>query len=681
MRRLLAASIACLLAALASSAEFIADIEYARAGDQPLLLDVSIPNGQGPFPIVILVHGGGWNSGDKRGADKPNSGADITPWFQPLSEAGFVWVSINYRLAPANRWPACRDDTLAALAWVKQNAPTYQGDPARVAVMGHSAGGHLALFTAFADPSIRPQAIVLCAAVTEFEQELPRRGGVSPALQDLFDLPPALDSHSLQILRQTSPVNLLQPGLPPLLLIHGDADKTVPIEQSHELLRRAKVLATPAELLVLPGAPHRLTEWDKHDPDWSPKLTSWLRQTLDRSPTPAPTFFTGHDSSLAILPTPDLLPTPSGRAENLLTQLGCNLSIAWRNRQLDELVVVSTKGEPINLHYSGKSITLAGPIGSRFTLDAALQITAQDKAFDAYVAADGSGQYTSVQQAIDSGPTERAPGQSWTIQIAPGTYRELIHVQQDRPSITLRGYDAASTVLTYDLQAKLPGPDGNPIGTSRTPSTFIDALDFQAENLTFENSAGTIAQALAIRLDGDRNTFRNCRFLGWQDTILVNKGRHYFENCYIEGHVDFIFGAATCYFNRCHIHCLKNGYITAASTPPESKYGYVFAHCRITGADPEVKTYLGRPWRDFAAVLFHATSMDSVVRPEGWHNWRKPERESSSRYAETASFGPGADLSQRAPWPQTTGPSLSSPPTPLEVLGGQDNWNPQSTFQ
>ena len=127
------------------------------------------------------------------------------------------------------------------------------------------------------------------------------------------------------------------------------------------------------------------------------------------------------------------------------------------------------------------------------------------------------------------------------------------------------------------------GLDGKPIGTFHTPSTTIDADDFTAENMTFENSAGPVGQALAIRVDGDRAIFRNCRFLGWQDTILLNRGRQYFENCTIAGHVDFIFGAATAWFEKCQIHCLRNGYITAASTPADQPFGFVFSHCNITG--------------------------------------------------------------------------------------------------
>ena len=138
-----------------------------------------------------------------------------------------------------------------------------------------------------------------------------------------------------------------------------------------------------------------------------------------------------------------------------------------------------------------------------------------------------------------------------------------------------------------------------------------------AENITFENSAGPVGQALAIRVDGDRAVFRNCRFLGWQDTLFLNRGRQYFEDCYIQGHVDFIFGAATAFFERCHIHCLRNGYIAAASTYDYYPYGFVFSNCKITG-EPDVKTYLGRPWRDFANTIYLDTECQtSCVRKDG----------------------------------------------------------------
>ena len=296
------------------------------------------------------------------------------------------------------------------------------------------------------------------------------------------------------------------------------------------------------------------------------------------------------------------------------------------------------------------------------------------KVTEVTVAQDGSAQFRNVQDAIMSVPMGTATNHV-VIRIKPGTYKELIYIQREKRFFHLVGEDAAKTILTYDLNANQIGKDGKPIGTFRTPSTYIDAEDFTAQNITFENSAGAVGQALAIRIDGDRAVFRNCRFLGWQDTILANRGRHYFENCYIEGHVDFIFGGATCYFEKCKIHCLRDGYITAASTPDTAKYGYVFRDCEITGA-AGVKTYLGRPWRDYAAVAFINTKMSEVVRPEGWNNWGKPGREKTTRYAEFGSTGPGAKADARAKWAKELTEAEAKEFTVEHVLGGADRWTP-----
>jgi pectinesterase len=294
------------------------------------------------------------------------------------------------------------------------------------------------------------------------------------------------------------------------------------------------------------------------------------------------------------------------------------------------------------------------------------------------VAVDGSGQFTNVQTAINAVPQNTSPTNWCVILVKPGVYKGLLYVQREKHFVRLVGEAPGKTVLTYDLHANLPGPDGKPISTFRTPSTVIDADDFVAENLTFENSAGPKGQALAVRLDGDRLIFRNCRFLGWQDTILGNRGRHYYENCYIAGAVDFIFGGATEFYERCHINCLGNGYITAASTASNTAFGFVFSHCQISGENPDVKTYLGRPWRPFASVAFLNTEMSGVVHPAGWDNWRDPAREKTARYAEFNSTGPGADPQSRVKWAHPLTSNQAAAITVEEVLGGSDGWNPQS---
>lgn len=304
---------------------------------------------------------------------------------------------------------------------------------------------------------------------------------------------------------------------------------------------------------------------------------------------------------------------------------------------------------------------------------------------DAIVAADGSGQYTSLQAAINAAPMQTDPAAPrWVILVRAGTYRERIYVQRERGNIHVIGEDREKTVIVYNQHANILGPDAKPIGTFRTPTVQIDGDGMIWENLTVANDAGrpgprpggpAVSQALALRADGDRLEFRGVRFLGWQDTILVNRGRHYFIDCYIEGSVDFIFGAATAYFDRCHLHVLADGYITAASTPKDQAHGYVFADCRITGADG-VKTYLGRPWREFAQTVFLRTEMSATVRPEGWHNWNKPGAEQTAFYAEFASTGPGANNAARVKWAKPLTAAGAAALTAAAVLAGPDGWNP-----
>jgi pectinesterase len=290
------------------------------------------------------------------------------------------------------------------------------------------------------------------------------------------------------------------------------------------------------------------------------------------------------------------------------------------------------------------------------------------------VAKDGSGQFRTVQEAVMSVPAG-TPEQPVVIHIKPGVYKELVYVQREKRCFRFVGEDAATTVLTFDLQANLTGLDGKPIGTFRTPSTVIDADDFVAENVTFENSAGPVGQALAIRVDGDRAIFRKCRFLGWQDTVFLNRGRQYFEDCYIEGHVDFIFGGATAWFERCRIYCHRDGYITAASTPERAAFGFVFSRCRLTGA-AGVKTYLGRPWRADSAVTYLETDMSDVVRNEGWNNWNLPEREKTARYREYGSTGAGGRPGARVTWSKQLTAAEAKAMTVQAALGGIDRWDP-----
>jgi acetyl esterase/lipase len=296
-------------------AEIRRDIEYGQAGGERLLLDVNVPDGPGPFPVAILVHGGGWSAGDKSGSNKPGDSADVTPWFSPLTAANFTWFSINYRLAPRDRWPAGLDDVQSAIRWVKAHAGDFKGDASRIALFGHSAGGHLAVYAAtIAGEDTRVQAVVGCAAVTDLESDSERRGGLSTSLQNLFGLPPPITPEARKTLREFSPIQHVHAGMPPVLLVHGDADKTVPIGQSQALQTRLRDAGVPCDLMILPGAPHRLLEWSKADPEWMAKVIAWLKGNLGQAPTPL-----GDDahqkagSGVPALPSPALPSSQSSR--------------------------------------------------------------------------------------------------------------------------------------------------------------------------------------------------------------------------------------------------------------------------------------------------------------------------------------------------------------------------------
>ena len=345
------------------------------------------------------------------------------------------------------------------------------------------------------------------------------------------------------------------------------------------------------------------------------------------------------------------------------------------------------KGEVDRTHLNAQSSLLVAPLvlaelrkvlpdlADRLRTSPATGAAAMRRAADAVVAQDGSGQYRTVQEAVNAVPQGTSIDRPWTVFIKAGTYRELVYVQREKRFLSLVGEDPSTTRITYDLHANMVGTDGKPIGTFRTPTIVVDADDFTAENLTFENAAGPVGQALALRVDADRAVFRNSRFLGWQDTIFINRGRQYFEDSFIAGHVDFIFGGATAYFERCHLHVWSDGYITAAATPPEQPHGYVFANGRITG-EPGARTYLGRPWRGFARVAFINTEMSDVVRPEGWHNWDRAEREQTTHYAEFGSRGPGVASAKRVSWAKNLSKDEALRLTPREVLRGIDDWDP-----
>lgn len=298
---------------------------------------------------------------------------------------------------------------------------------------------------------------------------------------------------------------------------------------------------------------------------------------------------------------------------------------------------------------------------------------AQAQPYDIVVAQDSSGNFTSIQEAVMSVRDYRPEGET-KIFIKKGVYREKLVIPAFKTNITLIGEDVNETVITWDDHANI-----NKMGTFKTYTLLVLGSDFRAENLTVENAAPQLGQAVAVHVEGDRVVFKNCRLLGNQDTLFTGNGdsRQLYLNCYIEGTTDFIFGPATAWFENCTIHSKRNSYVTAASTPEDHEFGYVLNRCTLTAADGISKVYLGRPWRAHAAVLFMQCNLGAHIQPAGWHNWGDAKREATSRYAEYKNAGAGADASQRVAWSRQLTDDEAKKYTIENAMKGCDGWKPK----
>ena len=306
------------------------------------------------------------------------------------------------------------------------------------------------------------------------------------------------------------------------------------------------------------------------------------------------------------------------------------------------------------------------------------------------VAADGSGDVRTVQEAFAAVPGN-SPERT-LIRIQPGTYDGQKILARDKRKVTLQGEDAATTILTWHVNTNEEQPPGTDLRYKGTALVVL-ADGFRADRLTFRNTSGDHGQALALRIDGDRAVVTDSRLLGWQDTVMLNNGRHYFRDTYLEGRVDFIYGSATAVFERCEIRSKNGGYVTAASTPPERAYGFVFIDSQLTGdpapwVDPSGKiptkvstgvprAYLGRPWRPHGSVTFVNTGMGAHIHPAGWNNWGNPANEQTARYAEYNSRGPGANPAARVGWSRQLDASAGAQLSAAAILAGTDGWRPQ----
>ncbi len=266
------------------------------------------------------------------------------------------------------------------------------------------------------------------------------------------------------------------------------------------------------------------------------------------------------------------------------------------------------------------------------------------------VARDGTGEFRNVDDAIEV--CRAFMDYHKVIYVKKGVYKEKLIIPSWLTNIEICGEDRDNTVITWDDHANIKTQERpNGMGTFRTYTLKIEGSHITLKNITVENNSARLGQAVALHTEGDCLTFVNCRFLGHQDTVYtgVAGSRQLFNNCYIEGTTDFIFGPGTAWFENCEIHSKADSYITAASTPADQPYGYVFHNCRLT-ADPNVtKVYLGRPWRDYGYTLFMECELGSHIRPEGWHHWQK-EREQTARYLEYNNSGAGAETKARVTW-------------------------------
>ncbi len=292
------------------------------------------------------------------------------------------------------------------------------------------------------------------------------------------------------------------------------------------------------------------------------------------------------------------------------------------------------------------------------------------------VSRDGTGQFRNVAEAVEV--CRAFMEYHKVIYVKKGTYKEKLVVPQWLTNIEICGEDRDNTIITWDDHANIYLPAiGKGMGTFRTYTLKIQGSRITLKNITIENNAARLGQAVALHTEGDRLTFINCRFLGHQDTIYTGNGkcRHYFKDCYIEGTTDFIFGPSTVWFENCDIFCKANSYITAASTPQDVAYGYIFNNCHITVAPNVEKVYLGRPWRDYGYTLFMNCDLPRQIRPEGWHQWR-PEAVKTARYMEYNNRGEGAGTSQRVAWSKQLTKKEAQQITLERVFALNDNWNP-----
>ena len=294
------------------------------------------------------------------------------------------------------------------------------------------------------------------------------------------------------------------------------------------------------------------------------------------------------------------------------------------------------------------------------------------------VARDGTGEFRNVNDAIEV--CRAFMEYHKVIFVKKGTYKEKLIIPSWLDNIEILGEDAENTIITYDDHAniRMEGTERG-MGTFRTYTIKIEGNHITLKNITIENNAPRLGQAVALHTEGDCLTFIGCRFLGNQDTVYTGKAgtRLYFLRCYIEGTTDFIFGPSTAWFEDCTIKSKVNSYVTAASTPKDIKYGYVFNRCRLIADEAATQVYLGRPWRPYAYTLFMNCELGSHIVPAGWHNWGNKDNEQTARYLEYNNTGAGAATTNRAAWSRQLTKKEAAAITKEQVFGMASSWMPE----
>ncbi|WBL22739.1 pectinesterase family protein [Zunongwangia sp. HRR-M8] len=540
------------------------DIRYKKTETSDLKLDTYIPEQKNneKLPGVLLIHGGGWFSGEKE---------NLGVLAQALAANGYVAVTPSYRLGGEAIYPAAVLDLKDALRWMRKNAKKLNLDVNRIATLGGSAGAQLAM-----QVGVTPDSEIYNEEGQEFSsavQAIVNIDGVTTFVHPEVEKGPLLNTwlggtyeEKSEIWKEASPIEYVNSKTPPTLFInsaqprfHGGRDSYIDLLDQYNIY---------SEVHTLKDTPHAF---------WlvNPWFQTTLRYTLDF---------------------------------------------------LDKFLK-----EPYTPPYR------------------TIKVARNDQA-----------DFSSIQDAINSvrvfGPGEVL------IEIAAGVYKEKIVIPSHITKLTLKGSDREKTIISYnDHTGKIDELTKKEHGTFSSHTLLVQGTDVHLENLTIQNTSCNDGQAVALHVEGDRFVAVNCKILGCQDTLYAAKegSRQYYEQCFIQGTTDFIFGQAIAVFQDCTIKSLTDSYITAAATPRNQEFGFVFYKCKLIADKDVTKVFLGRPWRPYAKTVFINTEMGAQILEEGWHSWPGdsmfPEKEKTAYYAEYESRGAGASPENRVEWSHQLG--------------------------